>query len=156
LDHALLERRTDMLHKHLMGAPLKAIVESISQKYGTKEKQLYCDWERRHKWMPQIVQLDDPTLLHEHLQGILDEIPHLWLIAEGKTDDGQKYLHRARDRLEAFREIKDIRFRVLEVLQSVGAIEKKPIQVDQRILVIKGQWWVPKTAEPQPPPIPTP
>jgi hypothetical protein len=124
-----------------MGAPLKAIVESLSKKYGTKEKQLYQDWERRHKWMPQIVQLDDPTLLHEHLQGILDEIPKLWIIAEGKTDDGQKYLYRARDRLEAFKEIKDIHFRVLEILQSVGVVEKKPIQVDQKVLMIKGRWW---------------
>jgi hypothetical protein len=119
-----------MLHKHLMGAPLKAIVESISEKYGTKEKQLYCDWERRRKWIPQIVQLDNPALLHEHLQGVLDEIPKLWVIAEGKTEDGNKYLYRARDRLEAFREIKDIRFRVLEILQSVGAVEKKPEQVN--------------------------
>lgn len=130
MDKALLERRTDMLHKHLMGAPLKAIVESLSEKYSTKPMQLYCDWERRHKWMPQIVQLDDPTLLHEHLQGVLDVIPKLWVIAEGKTDDNAKYLYRARDRLEAFKEIKDIRFRILEILQSIGAIEKKAEQLN--------------------------
>ena len=153
MDKALLERRTDMLHKHLMGAPLKAIVESLSEKYGVKEKQLYTDWERRRKWLPQIVQLDNPALLHEHLQGVLDEIPRLWLIAEGKTEDEKKYLYRPRDRLEAFREIKDIRFRVLEILQSVGVVEKKPIQVDQRILLIKGQWWRPQTAGPESTPI---
>jgi hypothetical protein len=128
-----------------MDAPPKAIVDSLSGKSGRSSKQLYSDWERRNKWMPQIVQLDDPTLLHEHLQGVLDEIPKLWLIAEGKTDDGKKYLYRTRDRLEAFKEIKGVRFRVLEILQSVGVVEKKPIQVDQRILVIKGQWWRPQS-----------
>jgi hypothetical protein len=119
-----------MLHKHLLGAQLKAIVENLHEKYGTKEKQLYTDWERRGKWIPQIVQLNDPTLLHLHSQGILDLIPQLFLIAEGKTDDGEKYLYRARDRLEAFKEIKDIRFRILEILQTVGVIEKKPTQLN--------------------------
>jgi len=130
VDKALLERRTDMLHKHLMGAPLKAIVANLSEKYDATEKQLYTDWERRRKWIPQIVQLNDPALLHEHMQGILDEIPQLWLIAAGKTDDEKKYLYRTRDRLEAFKEIKDIRFRVLEILQTIGVIEKKPQQVN--------------------------
>jgi hypothetical protein len=113
-----------------MGAPLKAIVANLSEKYDATEKQLYTDWERRRKWIPQIVQLNDPALLHEHMQGILDEIPQLWLIAAGKTDDEKKYLYRTRDRLEAFKEIKDIRFRVLEILQTIGVIEKKPQQVN--------------------------
>jgi hypothetical protein len=141
MDRALLERRTDMLRMHSMGAPLKAIVENLSKKYSTNEKQLYQDWERRHKWIPQIVQLDDRTQLHEHLQGVLDEIPKLWLITDGKRDDGQNYLCRTRDRLEAFKEIKDIHFRILETLQSLGVVEKKPIRLNKKVLMIKGKWW---------------
>jgi hypothetical protein len=54
-----------MLREHLMGLPLKLIVENLEAKYNTKAKQLYHDWERRNKWIPHIVRLNDPKLIHQ-------------------------------------------------------------------------------------------
>ena len=144
----MLDRRTEMLRNHLMRIPLKLSVDTLHEKYGTPEKQLYRDWERRRQWLPQIAQLNDETMLHQCILGAEQILSKAWLLAE-ETKNGFV-------KVAALKLIKDTNMEILEALQSVGAVEKRPIQVDQRILVIKGQWWVPKTAEPQSPPIQTP
>jgi hypothetical protein len=147
VDKALLDRRTEMLQQDAKGIPLKLIVQDLSPKYNRSEKQMYSDWERRKKWIPQIVQLNDPTLVHKFLEGARSVLPKAWLLLQDTENDFVK--------LGALKLIKDTNIQVLEILQSIGAVEKKPIQVDQRILLIKGQWWRPATAEPQSTPIQT-
>ena len=58
-----------MLQQHLMGIPLKLIVENLEKEFEATAKNLYHDWERRRQWIPQVVQLDDPTLLHGFVEG---------------------------------------------------------------------------------------
>jgi hypothetical protein len=129
----LLERRTEMLRQSLTGAPLRLIIEGLKDKYGVNEKRLYADWERRGKWVSQIVQLQDPTLLHQFLEGARQVLPRAWQIALNADDDFAK--------LRALTLIKDTNLSMLKILQSIGIIEQKPVQVDQRVLAIKGQWW---------------
>jgi hypothetical protein len=122
-----------MLRQSLTGAPLKLIIEALKDKYGVSEKRLYADWERRSKWIPQIVQLQDHTLLHTFLEGARQVLPRAWQIALNADDDFAK--------LRALTLIKDTNLSMLKILQSIGVIEQKPVQVDQRALAIRGQWW---------------
>lgn len=122
-----------MLRQSLTGAPLKLIIEGLKGKYGVNEKRLYADWERRGKWISQIVQLQDPTLLHQFLEGARQVLPRAWQIALNADDDFAK--------LRALTLIKDTNLSMLKILQSIGFIEQKPLRVDQRVLAIRGQWW---------------
>jgi hypothetical protein len=122
MDKQLLERRTKMLQQHLMGIPLKLIVENLEKESGATAKNLYHDWERRRQWIPQVVQLDDPTLLHSFLEGARSVLPKAWLLLQDTDNDFVK--------LGALKLIKDTNLEVLEILQSVGAVEKKPQQVN--------------------------
>jgi hypothetical protein len=122
VDKQLLERRTKMLQQHLMGIPLKLIVENLEKELGATAKNLYHDWERRRQWIPQVVQLDDPTLLHGFLEGARSVLPKAWLLLQDTENDFVK--------LGALKLIKDTNIQVLEILQSVGVVEKKPEQVN--------------------------
>lgn len=43
-------------------------------------------------------------------------------------------------KLRALTLIKDTNLSMLKILQSIGVIEEKPFQVDQRVRAIRGQW----------------
>lgn len=122
MDKLLLDRRTEMLRQHLMGLPLKLIVENLEGKYGTKAKQLYRDWERRNHWIPQVVRLNDPTLLHQLVQGVIEVLPALNLLVQQTENDFVK--------LGTLKAIADIHFKLLKVMQSIGVVEEKPAQVN--------------------------
>jgi hypothetical protein len=133
MNKLLLERRTEMLRQSLTGASLKLIVEVLKDKFGVSEKRLYADWERRGKWISQIVQLQDPTLLHQFLEGARQVLPRAWQIALNADDDFAK--------LRALTLIKDTNLSMLKILQSIGVVEQAPVRVDQGVLAIRGQWW---------------
>jgi hypothetical protein len=122
VDKNLLERRTRMLQEHLMGVPLKLIVQNLEEEFGVKAHRLYVDWGRRQKWIPQVVQLDDPTLLHKFLEGAKSVLPKAWFLLQDTENDFVK--------LGVLKLIKDTNIQVLEILQSVGAIEKKPAELN--------------------------
>jgi hypothetical protein len=133
MNKQLLERRTEKLRQSLTGAPLKPIIEVLKDKYGVSDKRLYADWERREKWVPQIVQLQDPTLLHQFLEGARQVLPRAWQIALNADDDFAKP--------RALTLIKETNLSMLKILQSIGVIEQMTVQVDQRVLAIRGQLW---------------
>ena len=118
----LLERRTEMFRLQLIGAPLRDVVKTVSEKFQVDADSLYRDWSRREQWIPQIVQLTDPTLLHSFLEGARSVLPKAWLLAQ---DSKNPFV-----RLGALKLIKDTNLQVLDVLQSVGVIEKKPGQLN--------------------------
>jgi hypothetical protein len=109
------------------------IIEVLKDEYGVSEKRLYADWERRGKWISQIVQLQDPTLLHQFLEGARQVLPRAWQIALNADDDFAK--------LRALALIKDTNLSMPKILQSTGLTELKPIRVNQRVLPIRGHWW---------------
>jgi hypothetical protein len=111
-----------MLQEDLMGIPLKLIVENLEQEFKVNSDVLYRDWHRRQKWIPQVVQLDDPTLLHKFLEGAKSVLPKAWLILQKTKNPFAQ--------VQALKLIKDTNLEVLEVLQSVGAVEKKPAEVN--------------------------
>jgi hypothetical protein len=133
MNRELLERRTKMLRQHIMGVSLKNIIEALKEEYDVQEHALYQDWERRDQWIPQVLQLNDPTLLHRLIEGMRLVIPKCWVIAETSKNPFA--------RLRALQIIKDTNLHLVEVLQAVGLVEKRPIQVDQRLIMIKGKWW---------------
>jgi len=60
-------------------------------------------------------------------------LPRAWQIALNADDDFARF--------RALTLIKDTNLSILKILQSIGVVEQKPVQVDQRVLAIRGQWW---------------
>jgi hypothetical protein len=124
-----------MLRQHAMGVRLKDIIEALAGEYDVQEHALYQDWERRNRWVPQIIKLTDPTLMHQLIQGLQMILPRAWVIAESDENPFA--------RLRALQLIKDTNLDLIKALQSIGFIAQRPIQVDERLVVIKGRWWEP-------------
>jgi hypothetical protein len=114
-----------MLQQDLLGIPLRVNVASLKEEFDANEMQLYHDWEHRNKWIPQIVQLDDPTLLHKFLEGAKSILPKTWLLFQDTDNPFVK--------LGALKLIKDTNLGVLDVLQSLGKIAKVAEKVEIEI-----------------------
>jgi hypothetical protein len=133
MNQNLFNRRTEILGLVCKGVTIQALSKDLADKYAVSPRSIQNDWSRRQQWLPQIAKITDPTVLPILVQGLQEIIPNAWY--EYKTADNSNA------RIGALRLAKEAYCDILEILQSVGFIEKKPVQVDQRIIVIKGQWW---------------
>jgi hypothetical protein len=134
MNRELLERRTRMLKLSIQGVRLKDIIDTLTEDFKCKAKSLYEDWRRRNQWIPQILQFNDPTLLPRLLEGMRLVIPKAWMIAESSENDFCK--------LKALQLIENTHADLIKALQSIGVVEKRPLQIEQRPIMIRGRWWL--------------
>lgn len=124
----LFERRSEMLISLSKMFPLKLIVDTLSEKYRVKKRQIYKDWETRDKWMPQIMRKQSSTINHELIEGIRQVIPRLWVEAE-RGDNSSARVAALMGLLKAY-----VQF--YELLQSSGIIEKVPEKLEHKVVNI--------------------
>jgi len=55
----LLKRRAEMLDAVSTGLHPSAIVSQLAEKFGVSERCLWSDWERREKWVPLLLSLEN-------------------------------------------------------------------------------------------------
>jgi hypothetical protein len=60
LNENLLKRRTEMLMLSGKGVILGEVVKDLATKYDVSRTALYIDWAKRNKWIPTILELNDP------------------------------------------------------------------------------------------------
>lgn len=129
----LLERRTKMLRDKGRGVSLKVLVESLSKKYGIAEKTIYNDWAKRSEWAPQISQRSDPNMLDEQFAGLKQILAAAWALSISADNDSAK--------VGALRLAQDTHLKIIDLQQSLGIVEKKPIEMQQKIIV---EMWDPE------------
>lgn len=56
----LLIRRTEMLKLRGIGQRLHNLVKDLAVKYNVSERAVYYDWKNRGKWIPVLLNLEDP------------------------------------------------------------------------------------------------
>jgi len=127
LKRKVFERRTEMLRDVCRGVPLKLIVKDLAEKYGVSVKSVYADWEKRNEWMSQIVQLEDKSLVYELVEGLKQIIPAAWIEYE-KGDNTAARVGALKVAQKTYRDL-------IEVLQSIGVIEKKPEQIEASVVI---------------------
>ena len=120
---ALLERRTHMLKLPAQGVKLETIEDDFSREYGVSKKAIYMDWYNRERWTPQIVQLNDPSLINELLVGLKQVISRSRFEATYK--DNQQSV-----KLGTLKLVKETYMDIIRVLQSIGKIETVSEKVD--------------------------
>ena len=114
----LRERRTKMLTLKAQGVGISKIVEDFSQEYGLHRQTLWKDWRLREQWVQDVINLDEPSLLNELLQGLKQVIPNAWY--EYKTNPNPSV------KLGALRLAKETYLDIIQVLQSIGKLERMP------------------------------
>jgi hypothetical protein len=134
--HNLVERRVDMANMLCKGVGLKVAADDLARKYGVSVNAIYRDWSRREKWMPQILRLQDHSIVYELLYGMRQIIPNAWY--EYSTADNSNA------RIGSLRVLKETYAEILEKLQSLGLLQTESLHVEQknRIIMLKGRFVV--------------
>jgi hypothetical protein len=126
----ITQRRTEFYLVMAHGARLNEAVKIISEKYGVTSHQLYLDWNNRLSWGIDLVEpLDPETTINDALFRLTELRRRLWMIID---DQGAYKDNHAgvKDKLKSIIALIDLEFRLLEMAQSVGAINKAPIRID--------------------------
>ncbi len=111
-----------MLKLRAQGVTLRTIIDDFISKYSVSEQALYQDWRKRVTWASQVVQLDDPALINELIQGLRQIIPNAWY--EYKTNPNPSV------KLGALKLAKETYMNIIEVLQSIGIVVKLPEKLE--------------------------
>lgn len=126
----ITKRRTEFYLMMAHGARLNEAVSLINEKYGVTKHQLYLDWTNRLSWGIDLVEpLDPETTINDALFRLTELRRRLWSIVD---EQGQfKDTHVGiKDKLKSIIALIDLEFRLLEMAQSVGTINKAPIRID--------------------------
>jgi hypothetical protein len=122
----LSARREALLRLCCKGIPSKNAAEELSKDIEDQSEReqsvirIIQDWQRRKQWMTQTARLMDPTLLPELLAGMLEVRQSAWTqYATG--DNSNAKVGALKVALLTYKEI-------IEVLQSIGAIERLPTE----------------------------
>ena len=115
----LYYRRKDMLRFHSRGLKLSDYIEQLAQKHKCSKRALRADFSRRNKWLPQILLLDDTKGLVNELMLTLHEVrAAAWRVFHESDNDSA--------RVGALKLLGESVFRQIEVMQSLGDLEKVP------------------------------
>ena len=112
----VLERRLDLLRLEGNGLLPAEIVKELSQKYQKSERNIYYDFETKHKWQPQIEQLKKATLK------IINRHDQLYR----KASLGYLQAEDTKSKLFALNLMRTLNKDSFDMLQSTGEIEKAP------------------------------
>jgi hypothetical protein len=127
------------MHLTLAGMSVNEAAKTLSREFNVSERQIWLDWETKDKWVPALFKVkpeQQEKVLAEalaNLNEVRSEAYKTYLAAETETG-----------RSAALRVLMEAVKTEIQVRQSVGLLPTEPIRVDQRILMIKGQWWRPK------------
>jgi len=123
-----------MLTLKSQGAKLGTIVNDFTEEYKVSKQALYKDWNKREQWASDVCELDEPALLTELVHGLKQVIPNAWY--EYKTNPNPSV------KLGALKLAKETYLDILEVLQSIGKIEKVPekAEITAKVGIIVKMW----------------
>lgn len=108
------------------------MVQTLAKEYNKTEKCIYNDWGRRHKWIPQIMQLEDPTFVLTIIKGLEEIIRHGWAEYSNVKGDPQQGLppNPPAVRIGALKIVSQTYKDIIQLAQSVGYVPKVKEQVD--------------------------
>jgi hypothetical protein len=112
-------RRRELCALKFRGVPLDSIAKRLGEKYNIKSKYINRDWYNRKEWIGEVfdVDLSDPEFLILDILSEQKEIKdELWKMERDTNNENIA--------LGALKQIKDVGSELLNMLQSIGVIEK--------------------------------
>ena len=121
----LLNRRIEMYTRHLHGEPHNVIIREMAGKYGVTDQAMWSDWRKRHTWGDFVIpEINDDFVVQDYLNGLEEVERHLWDIALSARFD--------KDRVAALSKLADMKFKALEMNQSLGRVHLEPMKITIR------------------------
>jgi hypothetical protein len=106
------------------GVPLKQAAADIAAKYpGTSIQSVQTDWQRRRKWLPDLVNVGDSTVFEQAFFGLKELIPMAW-VEFSRAPAGTTVKNRALALLI------DVYCHLISILQDSGFAPKAPLQLE--------------------------
>lgn len=122
----LIDRRITFLRLRCRCATVAQVIKQMcDEDPSLNPLALRKDWNRREKWMPTLVRLNDPTLAEMLVQG-WEEIEHAAWVAHQKAKSPSNIIGAVNVLISAHT-------RYGEFLQSIGAVKKVPTDIRQTI-----------------------
>lgn len=119
----LLNRRIEMYTRHLHGEPHNVIIREMAGKYGVTDSAMWADWKKRHTWGDFVIpEIEDDFVVQDYLNGLEEVERHLWEIALDPRAP-------AKDRVAALSQLGNMKFKALEMNQSLGRVHLEPMQI---------------------------
>lgn len=120
----LFESRLELLKMMTKGIQLKDAAAQIAGKYpGTSIQSVQTDWQRRRKWMKDVVNVADSTFFEQAFFGLKELIPHAWLeFSRAPSGTTAKNL--------ALQTLIDIYCRLMEIMQDAGYAPKASLKIE--------------------------
>lgn len=119
------KRRRELAMLKFRGASLENVVQKLASKYDNEPSTIKHDWYNRKEWIGEVfdLDLDDADLLVLDLISEQKEVKReLWRMSRDTPNENIK--------LGALKHVKDINKELLDMLQSIGVIEKQAHQFE--------------------------
>ena len=114
----LLQRRGRMVRLKAKGEDLSEIVKQFHSEYRVSIQALYKDWRNRGTWIGDVARLEDPLLVDEMVEGLKQVITDAWFMYSNSKNESV--------RIAALKLARDTYTDTIEILQSIGRIERMP------------------------------
>lgn len=113
LQTRLDKRRADFYHAICTGLPLSKAISTFAEQYGVTEEAIRKDYEKHDKW-DCVTVIDASSAVTDAFAELELIRERLWIKATTAPNDT--------DQIRALSKLANIRFRILETLQSLGVI----------------------------------
>jgi len=122
----IAQRRRKMASMIYSGMKKSTVWERISEEYDVTSETARVDWCNRDNWMPELYSFDNPgKMVLDRVNSHQEVMDRLWNIVRDTENDNAK--------LGALKELRKVNQDVLEMLQSVGAVN----QVAKELHIVK-------------------
>ena len=116
---SVTKRRKELATRVIKGEIAAEVAEDIADKYGVTAQRIKNDWSHRDEWLDEVFDMEDPEQMVEDI--LAEEIlirEHLWDLVENSENDNA--------RKGALKELKNLNSEIVELMQSLGRVEKEP------------------------------
>ena len=116
----LLKRRELMLRYKSRGLTMTEMCKAVADELDTPQNTIEQDWVRRKRWINKLIRLQDPSLFQEIIHNFVQIRRAAWMeYAKGDNSAAK---------VGALRVIETATKDEIEVLQSIGAVERLPTE----------------------------
>lgn len=125
LNRNLLTRRIELVKRMVRGFSVHAVAEDLIKHnplfQNVSINTIVSDWTRRKIWLHLVIRPDDDTILDETIGSIREAAAAAWIVY-GKADNSNA-------KVGALRAVLEANGKLVDIMQSIGAITKAPIEI---------------------------
>lgn len=125
MNRNLLARRIEVVKRMVRGFSVHAVAEDLIKHnplfQNLSISAIVTDWTRRKTWLHLVIRPDDDTILDETIGSIREASAAAWMEYAKAPNSNAK--------VGALRTILEAKGKLIDIMQSIGAVTKAPIEI---------------------------